>query len=43
LGLKIFPDINGNGHLIEGERPQRGDIVIFMFQLIKETTLLKDV
>jgi signal peptidase I len=26
----VFPDIFDNGHLIEGERPQRGDIVIFL-------------
>ncbi len=29
IGLKVLPDFNGNGHLIEGERPKRGDIVIF--------------
>ena len=29
IGLKVLPDFNGNGHLIEGKRPQRGDIVIF--------------
>ncbi|MDR2080592.1 MAG: signal peptidase I [Campylobacteraceae bacterium] len=27
---KIFPDIFDNGHLLEGKRPQRGDIVIFL-------------
>ncbi|MDR2099306.1 MAG: signal peptidase I [Campylobacteraceae bacterium] len=27
---QIFPDIFGNGHLIEGARPKRGDIVIFL-------------
>jgi len=26
----ILPDFKGNGHLIEGERPLRGDIVIFL-------------
>ncbi|MDR0579461.1 MAG: signal peptidase I [Campylobacteraceae bacterium] len=26
----IFPDIFDNGHIIEGKRPQRGDIVIFL-------------
>jgi len=29
IGKKILPDFNGNGHLIEGKRPKRGDIVIF--------------
>ncbi|MFV0480759.1 MAG: signal peptidase I [Campylobacteraceae bacterium] len=26
----LFPDIKGNGHLFEGSRPERGDIVIFI-------------
>ena len=26
----IFPDIFNNGHIIEGKRPKRGDIVIFL-------------
>ncbi len=29
VGIKILPDFNGNGHLIEGPRPKREDIVIF--------------
>jgi len=29
VGIKVLPDFNGNGHLIEGDRPKRGDIVIF--------------
>lgn len=29
LELQVLPDFNKNGHLIEGERPKRGDIVIF--------------
>ena len=29
VGLKVLPDFNDNGHLIEGDRPQRGDVVIF--------------
>ncbi|NOZ90222.1 MAG: signal peptidase I [Epsilonproteobacteria bacterium] len=28
---KILPDFNNNGHLIEGDRPKREDIVIFLF------------
>ena len=29
LELPVAPDFNGNGHLWEGKRPQRGDIVVF--------------
>jgi signal peptidase I len=29
LEIPLLPDFNGNGHLIEGPRPQREDIVIF--------------
>lgn len=29
LEINILPDFFNNGHLIEGERPQRGDIVVF--------------
>ena len=31
LEIPILPDFNDNGHLWEGERPQRGDIVIFRY------------
>ncbi|RXJ94989.1 signal peptidase I [Arcobacter sp. AHV-9/2010] len=31
LEIKILPDFNKNGHLIEGERPKRGDIVVFRY------------
>jgi len=27
--IKLLPDFNNNGHLINGDRPQRGDIVVF--------------
>ncbi len=27
IEVKVLPDFKGNGHLIEGERPKRGDIV----------------
>ena len=30
LNTPIVPDFNGNGHLIEGERPKRGEIVVFI-------------
>ena len=31
IELKVLPDFNGNGHLIEGDKPQRGDIVVFRY------------
>lgn len=31
LEVPILPDFNNNGHLIEGPRPQREDIVIFRY------------
>ncbi|MCW8821463.1 MAG: signal peptidase I [Sulfurovum sp.] len=31
LEIPLLPDFNGNGHLIEGPRPQREDIVIFRY------------
>lgn len=30
LEVPILPDFNGNGHLLEGRRPSRGEIVIFI-------------
>ena len=31
LEIPLFPDLNKNGHLIEGEKPKRGDIVVFRY------------
>lgn len=31
LEIRVLPDIFGNGHLIEGERPKRGDITVFRY------------
>lgn len=31
IELPLFPDFKGNGHLIDGPRPQREDIVIFRY------------
>lgn len=31
LEIPLVPDVNNNGHLIEGEKPKRGDIVIFRY------------
>ena len=33
LEIPILPDFKGDGHLIDGPRPKRGDIVIFRFPL----------
>ncbi len=31
IELQVLPDFKGNGHLIEGDKPQRGDIVVFRY------------
>ena len=31
IELQVLPDFNDNGHLIEGDKPQRGDIVVFRY------------
>ena len=31
IQVPLVPDFNNNGHLIEGDRPKREDIVIFLF------------
>jgi len=31
LEIPVLPDFNGNGHLINGKRPKRGDIVVFRY------------
>jgi len=31
LEIPLVPDFNKNGHLIEGDKPKRGDIVIFLY------------
>ena len=41
VGLKIFPDLHGNGHLIEGTRPQREDIVVFYVPKDRKTHFVK--
>ncbi|CCF81756.1 Signal peptidase I [Helicobacter bizzozeronii CCUG 35545] len=30
LDFNLLPDFRGNGHLFEGKRPQRGEIVVFI-------------
>jgi len=41
VGIKVLPDFNGNGHLIEGPRPKREDIVIFYVPKDKRTHYVK--
>ena len=36
INKPMLPDFFGNGHLIEGEKPKRGDVVIFLYP--KDTT-----
>lgn len=31
IEVPVLPDFNGNGHLINGDKPKRGDIVIFRY------------
>ena len=31
LEIPVFPDFNDNGHLYEGDKPKRGDIVVFRY------------
>ena len=41
VGLKIFPDIHNNGHLIEGDRPKREDIMVFYVPKDQKTHFVK--
>ncbi len=41
VGIKIFPDWRGDGHLIPGDRPQRGDIVVFYVPKDRKTHFVK--
>ncbi len=38
---KLIPDFNNNGHLIEGPKPKREDIVIFLFPKDEKTHFVK--
>ena len=31
IEVQVLPDFKGNGHLIDGPRPKRGDIVVFRY------------
>ena len=39
--IPVLPDFNGNGHLWEGDRPKRGDIVVFRYPLNEKTHFVK--
>jgi len=41
LEVQIVPDFNHNGHLIEGKKPQRGDIVVFRYPGDNKTYYVK--
>ena len=41
LQLPLVPDFNDNGHLIEGEKPKREDIVIFLYPRDGKTHFVK--
>ncbi len=41
IQTKLVPDFNNNGHLIEGDKPQREDIVIFLFPKDGKTHFVK--
>jgi signal peptidase I len=41
IGLKVLPDFRGDGHLIEGPRPAREDIVIFYVPRDRKTHFVK--
>lgn len=39
--IPLVPDFNNNGHLIEGDRPEREDIVIFLYPKDGKTHFVK--
>ena len=41
LEIPVVPDFNGNGHLIEGKRPERGEIVVFRYPLNEKVHFVK--
>lgn len=41
IEVPVLPDFNENGHLWEGERPKRGDIVVFRYPLNEKTHFVK--
>ncbi|CAA6818681.1 MAG: Signal peptidase I (EC [uncultured Sulfurovum sp.] len=41
LQIPLLPDFNNNGHLIEGDKPKREDIVIFLYPKDEKTHFVK--
>jgi len=41
LQIPLVPDFNDNGHLIEGDKPKREDIVIFLYPKDERTHFVK--
>jgi signal peptidase I len=41
IEVPVLPDFNGDGHLWEGDRPERGDIVVFRYPLNEKTHFVK--
>ncbi|WP_200763929.1 signal peptidase I [Nitrosophilus alvini] len=41
LEIPVWPDNDGDGHIIEGERPKRGDIVIFRYPVNEKIHYVK--
>jgi signal peptidase I len=41
LQIPLVPDFNDNGHLIEGDKPKREDIVIFLYPRDEKTHFVK--
>ena len=41
LQIPLLPDFNDNGHLIEGDKPKREDIVIFLYPKDEKTHFVK--
>jgi len=41
IQVPLLPDFNDNGHLIEGDKPQREDIVIFLYPKDGKTHFVK--
>lgn len=41
IEIPVVPDFRGNGHLIEGRRPARGEVVIFIPPHIEKTYFVK--
>lgn len=41
LEIPVLPDFRGNGHIIDGERPKRGDIVVFIPPHVEKTYYVK--